>query len=313
MDKTSLDDENTRCWYKDANKIQETYAVNSFPTYLFFNSKGEPVHKAVGYMSADKFVAEAKKAIDPERQYYTVLANYEHGKLDTAALKELAKEYSGVGGELSGKFAAEYLNHIPESDLGRMDVVEFMMGFADTHAVQGYAAKYLSNIPILEYGLPLNSLFISVFKERSKVQDVILKTLFALSTDSVKKHLSLLKKFKDLTVAKEIGSRYLRSLSEKELFTGENIIMLGDFTRSIDEPGFQVFYDEKSAARIDSIFRQQPGHEKLTAKQYANYIFITGDLVKYFNATIKGDSIDWVAVENMFKNKLRGTLWRKMF
>ncbi len=72
MDKTAGDDENIKRWYSDAYKIQRTYAVNSFPTYLFFDSTGEATHRAVGYMTGDKFITEGKKALNHEQQYYTI-------------------------------------------------------------------------------------------------------------------------------------------------------------------------------------------------------------------------------------------------
>ncbi len=43
-------------------------------------------------MRAEHFLEEARKASDPEKQYYTILSKYEQGHLDSAQLKNLATE-----------------------------------------------------------------------------------------------------------------------------------------------------------------------------------------------------------------------------
>ncbi len=131
---------------------------------ISFNPDGKAVHKTVGFMSVEKFIAEATKALDPQKQYYTILSNYRQGKLDTADIKRLVGEYNFSGSELTGKLAEEYLKKLPESALSRKDVVAFMMQYREVAQVQEYAAKYLKNLPAQEYSTPENWLFISFFK-----------------------------------------------------------------------------------------------------------------------------------------------------
>jgi thiol:disulfide interchange protein len=42
--------------------LAEQYGVNSFPTYLFIDSKGKLLHKVIGALPADQFIAESTKA-----------------------------------------------------------------------------------------------------------------------------------------------------------------------------------------------------------------------------------------------------------
>ncbi len=81
MDKTSADNDDIKKWYADAESFQSLYAVTAFPTYLFFNPDGKIVHKAIGFMDAEKFIDEAKNSLMPANQYFTVLAKYKEGKL----------------------------------------------------------------------------------------------------------------------------------------------------------------------------------------------------------------------------------------
>ncbi len=140
------------------------------------------------------------------------LSKYKQGKLDTAVLKKLAIEYSNAGDELSGKLAAEYLTRIPQSDLGREDVLAFMAQFRQIQEVQRYAASYLSGIPANEYDSSLNLFFIGMFKDSKPVQNLIFAYLKSLNNVELKKKIALLNIFKDIAEAKEIGTRYLNSL-----------------------------------------------------------------------------------------------------
>lgn len=47
--------------------INKMYGVQSYPTYLFINGKGELVHKATSKMSAEEFIEEGKNAINPKK------------------------------------------------------------------------------------------------------------------------------------------------------------------------------------------------------------------------------------------------------
>ncbi len=53
------------------------------------------------YQEVDQLISQAGRALDPEKQYYTVLSKYKQGNLDTNQLKNLAKEYSFSGAEFS--------------------------------------------------------------------------------------------------------------------------------------------------------------------------------------------------------------------
>src|SRR5580704_15785264 len=46
LDTSKHDSDTTKGWYADAHIIATKYKVNAYPTYLFFNPKGELVHRS---------------------------------------------------------------------------------------------------------------------------------------------------------------------------------------------------------------------------------------------------------------------------
>jgi thioredoxin-related protein len=49
--------------------LAKKYAITAYPTYLFVNSDGELVYRAMGAMPAEKFEMEANKAVSAGKNY----------------------------------------------------------------------------------------------------------------------------------------------------------------------------------------------------------------------------------------------------
>ncbi|MGI8633776.1 MAG: thioredoxin family protein, partial [Segetibacter sp.] len=90
LDTTKADNDEVKSWYADAHNIMTSFKVDVFPTYLFFDPNGKLVHRAIGSSETDKFLAKAKDAVDPEKQYYVMLDKYKAGKKDPQFLLNLA-------------------------------------------------------------------------------------------------------------------------------------------------------------------------------------------------------------------------------
>lgn len=57
------DTEEVKKWYNDAQAITSTYNIDSYPTCLFFNPKGELIHRLIGDSSSgEDFMAKAEVA-----------------------------------------------------------------------------------------------------------------------------------------------------------------------------------------------------------------------------------------------------------
>ncbi len=136
--------------------------------------------------------------------------------------------------------------------------------------VQRFAASYIKSMPESSYTDTTNQLFLEYFFGSDEVKGLMLKYLAGLRPGQLKQKSPLVKMFGSDTAAKKIVAKYLNNLSQKELYTSDNLILLGRFTKSIDEPGFKVFYNEKSGKKAEAIIRKKEGYENVRAKDFAN-------------------------------------------
>ncbi len=87
MDRTPKDDQLVRDWYGDAEMIAKTFSVSAYPTYLFFSSEGQPVHRFSGSSeNSQAFLIKSAAALDSSKQYYTLLEQWRSHLGDSAFL-----------------------------------------------------------------------------------------------------------------------------------------------------------------------------------------------------------------------------------
>lgn len=90
FDSTKNDNEEVRRWYADVKDLTARFAINSYPTYLFFNPDGESVHKIVGgTLDGDVFLTQSKEALNPDSQYYRLKAMFDNGQRGAPFLRNL--------------------------------------------------------------------------------------------------------------------------------------------------------------------------------------------------------------------------------
>jgi len=112
MDSTAHDDEQVRGWYGDAHRMMVQYKVTALPSFFFFSPDGEMVHRSLGFKEVKDFLALAVNAMDPAKQYYTLLGNYQQGRKDFAVMPYLARMAGATGDrELGDQIAADYIAH----------------------------------------------------------------------------------------------------------------------------------------------------------------------------------------------------------
>jgi len=78
MDKTDHDNEQAKIWYNAAQQLSREYGIGGYPSFLFFNSSGKLLHKAIGARNVSDFKALVKDALtDPEEKYETLVKKNE--------------------------------------------------------------------------------------------------------------------------------------------------------------------------------------------------------------------------------------------
>lgn len=60
--------------------IAKKYTVQAYPTYLYVDGDGNLVHRVVGSMPTDRFIAASSDALKPETQYGTLLRKFQAGE-----------------------------------------------------------------------------------------------------------------------------------------------------------------------------------------------------------------------------------------
>jgi thioredoxin-related protein len=223
MDKTKADNDSIKKWYGTAGMIETNYHVNAYPTFLFFDPDGKPVHKVTGSMDAAAFIRLAKDAQNPDKQYYAILQNFQPDKLDTAEEKGLARSFRSSDKALAGKIAADYLNRIPVAQLGLKDAQKLMLQFQDEPDIDDLAVRYI----------------IKLTKEDFDKEDNLQFAVYFI---------------KDLRV-QQFADHYISLLSENELLTRLNLEFIAALTKNTTSKNFPIFYH--NSRRIDSVMKQK--------------------------------------------------------
>jgi len=137
LDTSKKDSEETKALYQDAHDLMVKYDINVFPTYLFIGPDGKLVHRAVGASDADKFLAKASDALNPEKQYYTLLGKYRSGNKDNDLLRRLAIAADDAADrKISDVVSTEYLQ--TQTDLLTEDNIAFIERFTRSSKSPGF-------------------------------------------------------------------------------------------------------------------------------------------------------------------------------
>lgn len=109
-------------------EIAKTYAVQAYPTYLYVDGDGNLVHRVVGSMPTDKFIAASGDALTPETQYGTLIRKYDAGERNPEFLYNAAKAaQKAYDIQKSGELSAAYLK--TQSNLLEEKNVKFISEF----------------------------------------------------------------------------------------------------------------------------------------------------------------------------------------
>jgi hypothetical protein len=119
-DTSKGDSPSIRSWYNDAHLIMAEYHVGAFPTFLFFSPEGEMVHFGIGYRSPKGFIALARDAMDPQKQYVSVLKDYTEGRLPYEKMPDLVRmagacKDSATRSMVSKDYVHNYLDRLADS------------------------------------------------------------------------------------------------------------------------------------------------------------------------------------------------------
>jgi thiol-disulfide isomerase/thioredoxin len=98
-------------------ELRKKYNVQSFPTFLFINDKGEVVHRTASKMSVEEFLAEGRKAANPTKNLSYLSKKYAEGTRDLPFMLDyylVLNKSDRMNAETIGK---DIINGISEKEL----------------------------------------------------------------------------------------------------------------------------------------------------------------------------------------------------
>lgn len=126
-------------WAAVARDLREQYDLPSIPVWLFLSPDGRAVHQARGG-TAEALLTAAADALDPRRQYYTLVAQYRHGRRDLAVLPYLTRSAQALGdADVATAAATEYLRRAPERELLTREHLPLVAAFTTRSSDRGFA------------------------------------------------------------------------------------------------------------------------------------------------------------------------------
>jgi thioredoxin-related protein len=257
MDKTATDNDSVKKWYSLAGNMESNYTINAFPTFLFFDPAGNPVHKVTGSKNAAGFIQLAADAKNPDKQYYSILKNFRPGKLDTADLKGLARSFAYSDTSLAYKLALDYLTRIPKSQLSSADNRTLMTEFQYQPEILEIALKHMQNLAKNEVVQMGNAGFIGTLRDHQKVKDFAANYISKLNKQEFgrEQDMEFIVQFHIDPRVQEIAKKYIKQLAEKQLYSKPIINFVAVFTQTpADKKGFDLFYYH--AAKVNAVMAE---------------------------------------------------------
>ena len=117
------------------------YEVRSYPSYLFFNSEGELIHRSAGSKPVGAFIADGENALDPDRALYSLKAKYDNGDRSEELLYEYTYALSNAYLKNTQEVAKEYLETQSDDDLLSENNWKFIEKLV--YDINSHAFKYL--------------------------------------------------------------------------------------------------------------------------------------------------------------------------
>ena len=124
-------------------EFAKKYAVQSYPTYLFFSPDGGLVHRSGGSKEVDAFIQDGMNALNPDMTVFGLQKKYESGDRSEETLYNYAMALYSANLKGGKEVAEEYLATQNESDLTSEKNWEFIYKFVNTSKSDAF--KYLEN------------------------------------------------------------------------------------------------------------------------------------------------------------------------
>lgn len=303
MDRTKGDDEQVKSRYGTADYLEKSYAINEYPTFLFLDEDGRPVHKTTGFKTSKEFLQLAADAQDAKKQYYSILKNFESGKLDTAELKGLARSFLKQDKKLAEKLALDYLTRIPKQQLSSKDNKILMRQFQDDSSVLDIALTYINGLDKSELAKKQQLDFITDLSRQPAMRQVADNYIFQLRPTEISISINedFFISFQKDSLVRKVAKDYILNVSEQQFYKKNSIRFLETFTFSPNDRGFKIFYEH--ADKVNAVMGDN-GY----AQYVVNDILNKTEFTPLFEVAKKtGIEPDWQILSSKIANQYNAT------
>jgi thioredoxin-related protein len=294
MDSTLADNTIVKSRYVVASMLTHEFNVNAYPTFLFLDPDGKPVHKAIGSRNAIDFIKIANDAKNPEKQYYTILKYFKPGEMDTAKEKDLAFYLENVDKQLAEKLALDYLIRIPKNQLELTDNKILVFDFQDNQQILQIAIDYVKSHKRRD-----NLGFILSLRKQPKIKSLAIEYIINLDNQnfSMQENLEFVEEFGTDSIVREIAEKFIGQLSGDSLYQPKMITFISTFTKISSDRGFQLFYH--NAHKVDSAMK-----DNYYAEDRVQEVINQTEFTPLFNiCKAKGTEPDWKGISESIKKK----------
>lgn len=139
------------------------YGVKAFPTFLYFSSEGELLHRVVGFKDANEFIEVGETALNPKLRLGTMTEKYLQGERSPVFLKNYAYASKAAGDYKYRDIAEKYL--ATQNEWSTPENIQFIYDF--TESTRSRHFNYMiENRPLFEKQLGSGNVF-------NKVQSIV--------------------------------------------------------------------------------------------------------------------------------------------
>jgi thioredoxin-related protein len=144
MDSSKNDNEVVKASYSDANFFRNAYRIFAFPTSLFFSSDGKLLNRKEGLLEVQDFIKVGQDALDPKKNYYNLLEDYNKGERNMDRMRLVARNALLLFKDTTTamKVSRDYMARLQKADYLTKDNIEFMQLFTKSSKEVGFKIFY---------------------------------------------------------------------------------------------------------------------------------------------------------------------------
>ncbi len=134
IDSNQNDSPAIKLLYATARHFEQDYDLRAVPSFLFFSSSGEILHKDVGGKELSEFIEMISRAKNKYDQSYTIMRRFLSGDADINLFPDYinqleAKGESKMAISVAKYFIKNYLEKLPETEFLKSKVISFITHF----------------------------------------------------------------------------------------------------------------------------------------------------------------------------------------